>query len=404
MTKKRILFVDDEADILAGLRNVLRKQRHVWDMVFALGAEQALAELDKGPFDVIVSDMRMPGMDGASLLTKVKRDHPCIVRIVLSGHAEREAVIRAVTVAHQFLSKPCDGDVLRARIESMCGLQSLLHDPGILHVIGTFAQLPCAPKVFMQLTEMLAKEKVDVADIAQIVERDPAMAAKVLQLVNSEYFGLSQRISSIHQAVTYLGVELIEALAVSIHVSEGPELKSIPGFSIDRVQSNAFSMARLARRLASGAEAAEEAFAAAMLHDVGKIILALGMPDRFAETIRVAAETRRPAHDVERELLGLTHAEVGAYLLGVWGLPFRIVEAVAYHHTPSRAPGAASEILTTVHVAATMIDWANTLQMHPAECEDALDMSYLESAGCAVTLPRWREMAIAEVSRMPDAA
>lgn len=403
MRKRRILFVDDEADILAGLRNVLRKQRHVWDMVFALGADQALAHLAEEPFDVIVSDMRMPGMDGAALLTRVKHDHPGAIRIVLSGHAEREAVVRAVTVAHQFLSKPCDADVLRARIESMCALQSLLNDPSILRVIGTFAQLPSAPSVYLELTEVLARELVDVGDIAHVVERDPAMAAKVLQLVNSEYFGLSQRISSIQQAVTYLGVELIEALAVNIHVCEETAPKFLPGFSIDRLQAHSFATARLARRLASSPEAAEEAFAAAMLHDVGKIILTLGMPDRFAETIRIAAETRRPAHQVERELLGLTHAEVGAYLLGVWGLPFGIVEAVAYHHTPGRAPAAASDVLTAVHVAAALIDWATTARKDRG-AGDGLDMSYLEPTGGAAKLSRWRALAMTEVQGISDAA
>lgn len=402
MSKKRILFVDDEADILSGLRDVLRRQRHVWDMVFAIGADQAFAELDKGSFDVIVSDMRMPGIDGAMLLSRVKRDHPQVVRIVLSGHADREAVVRAVTVAHQFLSKPCDAQVLRARIESMCALQSLLNDPGILQIIGTFAQLPSAPKLYVELTELLANEKVNVAAVARIVERDPAMAAKVLQLVNSEYFGLVHRISSIQQAVTHLGVELIKALAVGIHVWEETSFEAIPGFSIDRLQANSFSVARLARRLASG-PAAEEAFAAGMLHDVGKIILARGMPDQFSETIRVAAATHRPAHEVEQELLGLTHAEVGAYLLGVWGLPFGIVESVAYHHTPDRARAVVSETLTAVHVAAALINWAE-MEQSTAGAPDGLDPDYLERAGWTAKLPQCQAMALEEARAIADVA
>src|SRR5690606_34045961 len=125
---RRILFVDDEPHVLDGLRDLLHKRLREWEMSFALGGQEALTLLETRPFDVVISDMRMPGIDGVTLLRLVKERYPAIARIVLSGQAERDAVVNALPVAHQFLSKPCDVEVLYAVVERACGLQGLLQD------------------------------------------------------------------------------------------------------------------------------------------------------------------------------------------------------------------------------------------------------------------------------------
>src|SRR6266545_6839404 len=114
--KKRILFVDDEPAILKGLQNLLFRDRPRWEMVFANSGELAVRELAKAPFDVVVSDIRMPGMDGATLLNHVKDRYPTTARIMLSGHAEREAIVRALPALQQLLSKPCNAQTLRRAI------------------------------------------------------------------------------------------------------------------------------------------------------------------------------------------------------------------------------------------------------------------------------------------------
>src|SRR5215469_9947183 len=113
----RILFVDDEPKVLDGLRRLLRPQRLQWDMSFIEGGEAALALLDQSPFDVIVSDLKMPGMDGTALLERAREHHPQVVRIVLSEYADLEAAFRAAQVAHQLLLKPCDAEMLRVAID-----------------------------------------------------------------------------------------------------------------------------------------------------------------------------------------------------------------------------------------------------------------------------------------------
>ena len=396
MNRKRILFVDDEQNVLHGLQDILRKHRRQWDMVFALGGEAALAELARSPFDVVVSDMKMPGMDGATLLRKVQQDYPSVARLVLSGHAEREAVVRALPVAHQFLSKPCDVQVLRDVIERTCTLQALLHDDTVRTIVGRLDRLPSVPRCYLELTTAISEPESTLAKVGTVVEKDPAMAAKVLQLVNSAFFGAGQRVTSVNRAVIYLGIELIQGLALSAEVFA--TLKDLPidsSFSLDRLQEHSVITARLARRLVSDPKKADEAFAAALVHDIGKIVLALSFGDQYGDVMRMAGERRIPGHLVEKEVLGVTHAEVGAYLLGVWGLPYSIVEAVAYHHTPRLATGA-PEVVAAVHVADMLVDTMLERDAGPGE-SDLLDGVFLEEKGLAPMLSQWRSVATREL-------
>jgi HD-like signal output (HDOD) protein/CheY-like chemotaxis protein len=396
MNRKRILFVDDEQNVLHGLQDILRRHRRQWDMVFALGGEAALAELERAPFDVVVSDMRMPGMDGATLLRRVQQEYPNVARLVLSGHAEREAVVRALPVAHQFLSKPCDAQVLRDVIERTCTLQTLLHDDTVRTIVGRLDRLPSVPRSYLELTSAITGTDGTLAKVGTIVEKDPAMSAKVLQLVNSAFFGNGQHITSVNRAVVYLGIELIQGLALSAEVFA--TLQGLPidtSFSLDRLQEHSVITARLARRLVSDPKKADEAFAAAIVHDIGKIVLALSFGAHYGEVLRIADERRVAGQRMEKELLGVTHAEVGAYLLGMWGLPYSIVEAVAYHHTPRLATGA-PEVVAAVHVADMLIDTMLEGDTGPGE-SDLLDGVFLEEKGLAPMLPHWRTVATREL-------
>ena len=240
---KRILFVDDEQRVLDGLRDLLRRQRKDWDMVFALGGKQAVVLLDDAPFDVVVSDMRMPGMDGVALLQHVKDRSPATARLILSGHADREAVLSALPVAHQFISKPCDADQLRSVVDRVCGLQKLLQDATVRAVVGNLDRLLSAPRAYFELTRAAERQDSDAAERGNIVEQDAGMSAKVLQLVNSSYFGLARKPSSVAQAVAYLGAELVKGRALSIHVFSTPT-PSIAGFSPDDLQRHSVMAAR----------------------------------------------------------------------------------------------------------------------------------------------------------------
>lgn len=400
--QKRILFVDDEAAVLDGLRNLLRKQRRVWKMTFAQGGKSALELLASEPFDVVVTDMRMPGMDGAELLTRVKEIYPGIARVVLSGHADLAMLNRALPVAQQYLSKPCDSEVLRGVIERVCALQSLVSGTAVREVVGRLDKLPSIPETYFKLTRAIDDPSARTDAISNIVQNDPAMSAKVLQLVNSAYFGMSRPLSSISQAISYLGIDLLKGLALTLNVFAAHDARTSTGLSLEALQQTAILTARVAKRMVEDPKDGEAAFSAGLLHEVGAIILAMAAPGDSAAVIREVEASGRPAHTVERELLGATHAEVGGYLLGVWGLPLPIVEAVAYHHALPLVPRGERDMAAIVHVASTLA--AHSLAKGGRSPGHDLDMAGLEAAGASAKLPRWTELAADEARKMTGAA
>jgi HD-like signal output (HDOD) protein len=378
--KKRILFVDDEPAILAALRNLLYKDRSRWEMVFVGGGDDAMSQLRSKAFDVVVSDMRMPGMDGATLLTLIKEEFPATARIMLSGHAEREAIVRALPALHQLLSKPCDAATLRGAIErGFAFAATTTRESEIRAVIGRIDKLPTPPTVYFELSKVMQSPLATLHDVAAIVARDPGLAAKVLQLVNSAYFG-SQQTASISAAVSKLGTDQLRYIGLNASVFGQIEKDPFPGFSVERAQERSLRAAALARAMLTGAPR-EEAFAAALLRDVGTVVLAVGMSEAFSEVIAQARETKRPISDIERELLGVTHAEVGACLLGLWGLPQSLIDVVRYHHDPAGAPAGAREVACAVMVADAFVEGHE------------IDVAAVERAGFAGKLAAWRAAA-----------
>ena len=392
---RRVLFVDDEPRILEGLRRMLRPQRQAWEMAFAPGGEAALALLEASPFDVIVSDMRMPGMDGAALLTYVREHYPQVVRIVLTGHTEMATALRVVPVAHQFLAKPCDAEMLRVAIERACHLRALLNDDAIRRTVSAVGDLPSLPRTYEALTQALADPEASLQKIAKLVEQDVGISAKILQLVNSAFFGINRSITTISNAVSYIGINTLKSLVLSVEVFRIFEpKKTLREFSLEELQRHAQVTAFIAARLPVPKHLVDIAVIAGMLHDVGKLILAWKLQDRFSSTLREAREDHRPLHTVEEREYGFSHAEIGAYLLGLWGLPYAVVEAVALHHAPNRVPHQNFDAVSAVFVANLL---AHELEGPPvaAPLESEPDPFQKELAGLGVleNLPAWRAMA-----------
>lgn len=392
---KQILFVDDEPQILEGLQNLLRRHRRKWDMAFALGGEAALKELEGRRFDVIVSDMRMPGLDGATLLGRVQEQYPGTARIVLSGHTELEATMRAVPVAHQFLSKPCDADTLENVVERACNLQALIGDEVVRRIIGKIEKLPSLPHVYAALTKALVDEETTAADVAGILEQDMAICAKLLQLVNSAFFRIARRIASIEDAVVYLGSNMVKNLVLAVEVFRpADEHSKLKGFSFESLQQHALYTASIAAQIATDKQQAEDAFMAGMLHDIGKLILACEFPEYLQQVVATASKDNRPMYVVEQDSKGVTHAEIGAYLLGLWGLPYPIIEAVANHHCPTRVQQRGFDALAAVYVANLLVHESVASASGKGNgIYDEVDLAYLETLGVADRLESWRTIA-----------
>jgi len=328
----RILFVDDEQRILDGLRLSLRGRRKVWDMAFAASGRDALADLERQPADVVVSDMRMPRMDGAELLTRVSKQCPGAARIVLSGHMDESAAMRAAGVAHRYLTKPCPPETMEATLTRTLELQALLRDQRIRSVLGASVTLPPSPKLYQELNQLLASGRASLEAISSVMEQDVSMSAKVLQLVNTAFFALPRKISSVSQAVSYLGFGTLKSLVLAHSLFR--EISSRDAEVIERAQRCALLTARVAQRLLRDEASRQVAFTAGLLHHIGALSIATQLPDAEKAIAERVAGGEASRLEAERAQLGVTHPEIGAYLLGLWDLPHDIIEAVAGHHAP----------------------------------------------------------------------
>jgi putative nucleotidyltransferase with HDIG domain len=349
---KHILFVDDEVKVLEALQRMLRPQRNEWEMAFAPGGEAALDMLAAAPFDVVVSDMRMPGMDGAALFRTVREKYPNVLRIILSGYTELEAAFRTVPVAHQFLLKPCDQDTLRMAIERATSLMDVINSKMLVSLVGSLQDLPSLPRTYAALRSALADPDTSLDRVSAIVEQDLAISAKVLQLVNSAFFGVTREVTHIQTAISYLGVNTLQSLVLSVEVFRSFQAqKAVPGFSLEELQAHSQLAARIAGALPGLKSVAGAAVVAALLHDVGKLVLIERTPEHFARALAGARQEKKPLFQIEEQLMGVSHAEVGAYLLSLWGIPYVIVEAVAHHHHPERVRQNKLDVLSGVYFA-----------------------------------------------------
>jgi putative nucleotidyltransferase with HDIG domain len=391
---KRILFVDDEVKVLEGLQRMLRPQRNEWEMAFAPGGEAALEMLAAAPFDVVVSDMRMPGMDGAALLRTVREKYPNVLRIILSGYTELETAFRTVPVAHQFLLKPCDQDTLRMAIERATSLMDVINSKMLVSLVGSLQDLPSLPRTYAALRSALADPNTSLDRVSAIVEQDLAISAKVLQLVNSAFFGVTREVTHIQTAISYLGVNTLQSLVLSVEVFRSfQSQKAVPGFSFEELQAHSQLTARIAGALPGLKSVASAAVVAALLHDVGKLVLTERTPEHFARALAGARQEKKPLFQIEEQLMGVSHAEVGAYLLSLWGIPYVIVEAVAHHHHPERVPHSKLDVLSGVYFANWLAHDRSGEPPAGARVLADLDQGLVAKLGLADQWDDWRAIA-----------
>jgi len=389
---KRILFVDDEPSILDGLKRMLRPMRSEWDMVFAPGGEAALSLLEAQHFDVIVTDMRMPGMDGATLLEIVREKYPSLLRIILSGYTELQSSLRAVPVAHQFLLKPCDPDMLRAGIARATSLGEVLDSKMLTSLVGALRDLPSLPRIFAELKTALAQPNISTDRISQIVEQDVALSAKLLQLVNSAFFGLARDVTNVKTAVTCLGITVLHDLVLTLEVFRSFQPDEYVSVEyLEDFHRHAQLTARIAAGIAQKYKVSPGAVLAALLHDVGKLVIAERTPAHFARVLVQAHDEGKPLYEIEERLTHFSHAEVGAYLLSLWGLPYSLVEAVAHHHHPRRIPTNGLDMVLLVYLSNLLAHEREALDRgNPAP---QFDTEVLEQAGVAGRLDEFRKIA-----------
>lgn len=340
MAEGCVLFVDDEPCLLSGLRRLLRSMRVDWAVCFAADAAAALAIVRDGGVDVVVTDIRMPGMSGIDFLHEVRRLSPATARLILSGQAEKSQMVAAAGIAHQFLSKPCPARTLVGAVERVLTVRHLLGDAVLHERLGGVASLPKAPEVHGELMAVLEDPAGSAADVARVVEKDPGLSAELLKVVNSAFFGMASEVLSVEQAASLLGLDTIHALAVAGQIF-GSAARDTGLLDTTSLRSIALACAGLTRRIAAAEgwsrEVASTAYLAAMLHDAGLLALAAGSPEcyRAYHQSRVADPTANP-REAEVAAFGVTVPEASAYLLALWAFPAAVVDHLVQQ---PRSPG-----------------------------------------------------------------
>jgi HD-like signal output (HDOD) protein len=377
----RLLFVDDEPHVLEGLRRMMRRVRDQWEVRTANSGQEALEIMAEWPAEVVVSDMRMPHMNGVELLNLIAAQYPEAVRLILSGHTDREVIMQSAIVAHQFLAKPCNAETMVATLHRAKTVRELLGNPTIRDIVGRTMQLPCLSSTYDDLMRVLGTEGTTIKDVAEVVSRDLVLTARVMQLVNSSFFAMPRQMDSIVDAVGYLGMDVVRGLVAASKAFD--EFETVLGEKpLVDLFLHCVEVGSVCRQIAlcEGMTVRDQgdALLAGMLHDIGKLVLAQAFPSSF-EAILHEETDWWPASEPDCRQAELSPAEVGAYLLGLWGFQNHIVEAVAYHEQPRKAPVINFTLTSILHYANAVVSGK----------PETIDREYLVSVGKRDAMDRW---------------
>lgn len=386
----RVVFVDDQPEVLDGLRDRLRKLRKKWKMRFANSGKEVLELLEEEPADVLVTDMRMPVMDGEAVLRAVRERWTQTARVVLSGETDLDGILKALPLAHQYLSKPCDAKALEDAVERAHRLHAWLCKANLSGLIENSGSLPASPRVFNAVTEAVADPRRSITEIGSMIAQEPTITARTLQLANSAFFGIGRTVSTVHDALTYLGLDVVRSLLLQVELFQTLDSeKTHESFCIEALQQHALRTANIASRLVDNADASRTAFSAGILHDIGSLVLATNLPSYYDSFEQSVLNGTMPLQEDEYEKRGYSHAEVGGAILESWGLPYQIVEAVAFHHKPSASSESTFGAIGAVHVADRLAHQADP--SHPSAA--VFDEAYVSRTEIRDQIAAWQQQA-----------
>ncbi|MDR3456803.1 MAG: response regulator [Verrucomicrobiae bacterium] len=394
---KRILFVEDNEVMRELYAAMLSRDEDHWEATVAPDGETALTLLQSSTFDVVASDMQMPGISGIELLTEVRKLYPHSTRIILSGISDQAEAANSLNCTHLFIPKPFELKTLKSALARIYSLDAYLKDEKLRSLVGRMRTLPSFPAIYLEILKEIDSPNSSIETIAHIIAKDPGITAKMLQVTNSAAFGLAGSISDPAHAVQHLGLSAVRSLTLSAQVYSSLNCRPMQNFSPDDLWGHLLRCANLARRImvCEGSETSEteDAFTAGMLHDMGEIMLADSLPDEFEQALKLAEREKIPLREAEIKVFGATHAGLAAYLFGLWGLPAPIVEAVAFHHTPEKSDLKQFSPLTAIHVANALCD------------EDEagnLNLDYLKKIGALDQLDVWKAIAVESQIELAD--
>jgi putative nucleotidyltransferase with HDIG domain len=396
MAKKRILIANADPQALAEYGRALEEE---WTVKLATGPAAALAEMALQPCDVLVADCALTGMDGGiQLLDRIRAEHPKTIRLLLAGEMDKEHRMADMAGSHLILTKPCEAQTLKSAIERALAIDLWLVNDRLRALVARLRTFPIVPSLYLEVTNALKSPQTTTSEVGAIIAKDMAMMTKLLQVTNSACFGVPRKISDPVEAVGILGFETVKSMVVTLKLLNQYDKVKPVYFSIDRLWRHSTEVARISRRLAltqtDDPALAESAFTAGLMHDLGKLVLAANFDEQYSGAQALARQQRLPLWEVEKQIFGGSHAEIGAYLLGLWGMPLELVEAAALHHNPSRCLTKRFNPLTAVHLANALVYEARPDK--DGMVAPQIDEAHLAELGLSGQLQLWREMVLTQ--------
>lgn len=433
--EKRILFVGGQQPLCEEFRTCCARQDETWTADWAGTGSAALALIERSSFDAVLVDARLSGSDGVDLLDKVARHQPQAFRLVLSDPEDTATTVQCVGRAHQHLVKPCSAPMILEALRQAGALAAWLPSDAVRGLVAQMWWVPSPPTIYSQILAEANSPDASVEKIGELIARDPAVTAKILQLANSLMFALRTRVTHPVEAVTHVGLETTKALVLFAHTFSSFDPLNKSGFSAEALWRHSAMTTQLARRIAileqGGSALADEAFTAGLLHDIGKLLFAANLPAPFGQALALTETNSCTLWEAENQILGASHAEVGACLLGIWGLPLPLVQAAASHHSPSLSlprmephaarpvrpqassldgrssragtdtspgrPGCGFTSLTAVHAADVFEHEAG--RKDSSAVSPKLDSDYLQTLGLESHIDHWRSECLTRAAR-----
>lgn len=387
---KLILVVEDEPALADGLAQIGSELPASWEFAFAEGADAALDVIDDASIEIVVSPSRMGTTD---MLAEARRRRPEVLRLAIEDVPPAQRLHALGGDAHDRLPRRGSRETLRKGLTRGCALQEAIHGPGVVSLVEHLDALPALPSLYAEFLAATNDPNRTVEDLGAIIAQDIALTAKVLQIVNSAMFGLPQKIVDPGQAATFLGLDMLRSLVLSVKAFDAFASSKLVHTTLDSIWQHSLRVGTMARAILEvercDRHMIEAGFLAGMMHDCGALVLAANRPDRFDAARRFAERDGREPSEMEQRLFGASHAPIGGHLLARWGLPGSVVEAVAFHHAPSLLAEADFSPLCAVHVANRLarIDLASA----DAATIPGLDHAALRRVGRESRVERWIE-------------
>lgn len=386
---RRLLFVGGEDSWLGQTERDLACLQSNWKCERAADCGQAVEKWASGSFDTLILDGRVA--DGAKLFKTLEKELAQSICLVRCQTLDRAASAQWKGSGASLVPEDSDAATLLSNIKRSACLQDWMGNDAIKKLVTQIRKLPAQPKLHTDVTNELKSENGSMDVVGKLIAQEPVMSAKILQVVNSAFFGLTRELSDPTECVMVLGAERIKALILLAGVFSQYAAAKCPGFAPEPVWGHSIQVGAFARAIAlaetKNARTAEAAFTAGLLHDIGKLVLAGNLPEMYDTVQKLKVSKQITSREAELEILGTSHAELGACLLATWGLPLPILEAIAWHHEPARSDEKGFSLLAAVHAANV---FAQESQAGNAP-RDPVDIGYLMHSGLGDCRNRWRE-------------